>query len=283
MPEPIAGQPAAAPDDNTATPSDVTQSTTPAAPVTTPEVPENNADEGKLSDEAVTYFKSQNIDVEKIGIDTKDAKAVDAFIAGHKLIRKENNPTANIRTTEATTDDVLGKPTTPATPAPSEGEQKPTEQTQAAPAAPAPKGPSQMDIVNMKVFLENTHKDVAPEKLGTKEFYDGMRKMGFSPVTSTGEWNVTAIQTYADIVAKDETITKLKAEVEKKPTSTIPDVNNSILPVDESAQKVQTMTEAAAANIIIASNAAQRAGKPVHPQFQEAKAYMEKAASSPRS
>lgn len=279
MSEPTTGQPAASSEQPVATPADTnandqaSQSTSPvssAAPTVSNETPENKVSEGKLSEEATTYLKSQNIDLSKIGV-ANDQQSADNFIAWHKSLRKQNaSQNANQTKSAASIADVVDKPT-----------QQPTQQADqqtaqvATPQQAAPKMPSQMDIINIKGYLERTYKDTDPNLLGTDTFYKGMREMGFSPLTAGGELNVTAITQYGQIVADKAELAKLKSE--KRPTSVIPDTNNQVESYAD-VQKADVMDDNAAAAIIAFNNQQRRAGsKALHPQTQEAEEYLKHA------
>lgn len=283
----ISNPPVAAPDSPTALPENNAPNVqTAQAQPAQPEQP-TQAQAPQLSEEATNYLRSQNINLSDLGIDASNQAVVDAYIAGHKSMRNANNRSVqSAQASKATAEDVLG--TALATPAntQAQGQQvqvqslnqtqqvQPETQTQPTTASPISRTISEIDIVNMKNYLESQHKDVDASKLGTKEFYAEMREFGLSPVTATGDWNLQAINRYAGVVAQREKIAQLENDIKNRPTTTIPTATDTIERIDETAQRVDNMTEQAAQNIIIASNRARKTGGAIHPQYQQAVDFM---------
>lgn len=249
----------------TAAPSTTPESNVvPAAPETvqTP-APENN-DGGQtetptLTEEESKYLKSQNLDLAKFGIDQSNHEAVDNFINMHKSLRQSKQATA------ATPADVMGTPTveksqsqTTTTPAPSQPAQQPIH------------SPSQMDIINMKNILDNQYPDIK-EQVGTKEFYDGMRKYGFSPVSANGEFNVSSILQYADYLNTKAENTRLKSQANQVNPGLVPDTSDKVdVTLNSLHAKGQNMTMNVAENIVMSGNALMRQGKTLNADDQAA-------------
>lgn len=249
----------------TAAPSATPESNVaPAAPETvqTP-APENN-DGGQtetptLTEEESKYLKSQNLDLAKFGIDQSNHEAVDNFINMHKSLRQSKQATA------ATPADVMGTPTveksqsqTTTTPAPSQPAQQPIHT------------PSQMDIINMKNILDNQYPDIK-EQVGTKEFYDGMRKYGFSPVSANGEFNVSSILQYADYLNTKAENTRLKSQANQVNPGLVPDTSDKVdVTLNSLHAKGQNMTMNVAENIVMSGNALMRQGKTLNADDQAA-------------
>lgn len=250
----------------TAAPSTTPESNVvPAAPETvqTP-APENN-DGGQtetpaLTEEESKYLKSQNLDLAKFGIDQSNHEAVDNFINMHKSLRQSKQATA------ATPADVMGTaPTveksqsqTTTTPAPSQPAQQPIHT------------PSQMDIINMKNILDNQYPDIK-EQVGTKEFYDGMRKYGFSPVSANGEFNVSSILQYADYLNTKAENTRLKSQANQVNPGLVPNTSDKVdVTLNSLHAKGQNMTMNVAENIVMSGNALMRQGKTLNADDQAA-------------
>lgn len=249
----------------TAAPSTTPESNVvPAAPETvqTP-APENN-DGGQtetptLTEEESKYLKSQNLDLAKFGIDQSNHEAVDNFINMHKSLRQSKQATA------ATPADVMGTPTveksqsqTTTTPAPSQPAQQPIH------------SPSQMDIINMKNILDNQYPDIK-EQVGTKEFYDGMRKYGFSPVSANGEFNVSSILQYADYLNTKAENTRLKSQANQVNPGLVPNTSDKVdVTLNSLHAKGQNMTMNVAENIVMSGNALMRQGKTLNADDQAA-------------
>lgn len=253
----------------TAAPSATPESNVaPAAPETvqTP-APENN-DGGQtetptLTEEESKYLKSQNLDLAKFGIDQSNHEAIDNFINMHKSLRQSKQATA------ATPADVMGTtPTveksqsqTTTTPAPSQPAQQPIQPIHS---------PSQMDIINMKNILDNQYPDIK-EQVGTKEFYDGMRKYGFSPVSANGEFNVSSILQYADYLNTKAENTRLKAQANQVNPGLVPNTSDKVdVTLNSLRTNGQNMTMNVAENIVMSGNALMRQGKTLNADDQAA-------------
>lgn len=249
MPE-VAGEPAT-PVVDTAVPTPTqTSSVDAATPETTnPVVPENEAQglaqpANTLTDDESKYLKSQNIDLSQFGIDASNHAAVDNFIKFHKSMRKPETPTpGDFAQTESVTTINTPPATSPA----------PVQQTGNV------RTPSQLDIITMKNYLDSTYPE-AREQMGTKQFYDDMRSFGLSPVTANGEFNVSAITRYADIVNTKAENARLKANSNKVNPNLIPDADNSLDVTSSTFTAQSPMDMNQAENIVIAGNKELRAG-----------------------
>lgn len=237
-----------------------TSAPTSSADVATPEttnqvVPENDA-QGQsdqpvntLTDDESKYLKSQNIDLSQFGIDASNHTAVDNFINFHKSMRKSEQPVPSdfAQTTPQT------NPQTASTPAPQPAVNVHT--------------PSQLDIITMKNYLDSTYPE-AKDKMGTKQFYDDMRSFGLSPVTANGEFNVSAITRYADIVNTKAENERLKANSNRVNPNLIPDATNSMDVTNNTFSAQSPMNMNQAENIVMAGNREMRSGKTLSAEDQ---------------
>lgn len=249
----------------TAAPSATPESNVaPAAPETVQNIAPENNDGGQteaptLTEEESKYLKSQNLDLAKFGIDQSNHEAVDNFINMHKSLRQSKQATA------VTPADVMGTPTveksqsqTTTTPAPSHPAQQPIHT------------PSQMDIINMKNILDNQYPDIK-EQVGTKEFYDGMRKYGFSPVSANGEFNVSSIFQYADYLNTKAENTRLKSQANQVNPGLVPNTSDKVdVTLNSLHANGQNMTMNVAENIVMSGNALMRQGKTLNADDQAA-------------
>lgn len=127
---------------------------------------------------------------------------------------------------------------------------------------------SDMDIATVSMFIKQQYPDVTADAA----FYKSMIADGFKPTTADGGINLKSVQSYAAYKQK-------LAEAEKVIANNQPQANQipqpSTAPEYADVDKVQTMTEQAAQNIILFSNREKRYGRPVHPQLQEATAFLQ--------
>lgn len=255
----------------TAAPSTAPESNVvPAAPETVQTTAPENNDGGQtetpaLTEEESKYLKSQNLDLAKFGIDQSNHEAVDNFINMHKSLRQSKQAS-----TAATPDDVMGTIQT------QQAQPTSQSQTQTTPTAPVQQAqrpihsPSQMDIINMKNILDNQYPDIK-EQVGTKEFYDGMRKYGFSPVTASGDFDVSSILRYADYLNVKAENTRLKSQANQVNPGLVPDTSDKVdVTLNSLHANGQTMTENLAAQIVMNGNALMRQGKTLSADDQAA-------------
>lgn len=150
-----------------------------------------------------------------------------------------------------------------------------TEEPKAAPTEPQqtsqPHTLSDMDIATVSMFIKQQYPDVTADA----DFYKSMIADGFKPTTADGGINLKSVQSYAAYKQK-------LAEAEKVIANNQPQANQipqpSTAPEYADVDKVQTMTEQAAQNIILFSNREKRYGRPVHPQFDEAAKFLQNLA-----
>lgn len=150
-----------------------------------------------------------------------------------------------------------------------------TEEPKAVPTEPQqtsqPHTLSDMDIATVSMFIKQQYPDVTADAA----FYKSMIADGFKPTTADGGINLKSVQSYAAYKQK-------LAEAEKVIANNQPQANQipqpSTAPEYADVDKVQTMTEQAAQNIILFSNREKRYGRPVHPQFDEAAKFLQNLA-----
>lgn len=127
---------------------------------------------------------------------------------------------------------------------------------------------SDMDIATVSMFIKQQYPDVTADAA----FYKSMIADGFKPTTADGGINLKSVQSYAAYKQK-------LAEAEKVIANNQPQANQipqpSTAPEYADVDKVQTMTEQAAQNIILFSNREKRYGRPGHPQEKEATAFLQ--------
>lgn len=127
---------------------------------------------------------------------------------------------------------------------------------------------SDMDIATVSMFIKQQYPDVTADAA----FYKSMIADGFKPTTADGGINLKSVQSYAAYKQK-------LAEAEKVIANNQPQANQipqpSTAPEYADVDKVQTMTEQAAQNIILFSNREKRYGRPVHPQMDEAAKFLQ--------
>lgn len=130
---------------------------------------------------------------------------------------------------------------------------------------------SDMDIATVSMFIKQQYPDVTADAA----FYKSMIADGFKPTTADGGINLKSVQSYAAYKQK-------LAEAEKVIANNQPQANQipqpSTAPEYADVDKVQTMTEQAAQNIILFSSREKRYGRPVHPQFDEAAKFLQNLA-----
>lgn len=167
--------------------------------------------------------------------------------------------------------DVLSGKKTEAKPEEKKPETEQTEQTQPAQPEQKPSQPhtlSDMDIANVSLFVKQQYPDVKTDA----EFYKSMIADGFQPTTADGQINLKSVMSYASYKQKLFDADKAIAANQPKAGS-IPQPSNA--PEYAQVDKVQTMTEQAAENIIMFSNTEKRFGRPIHPQYDEAVKFLQ--------
>lgn len=195
-------------------------------------------------------------------LDNQNIKTDDLAAAVAELAKRNMKLRSEPKTETQSVADVLNpKPETPA-PQPAQEPAK-TEQPQTS----QPHGLSDMDIATVSLFVKQQYPDVKTDA----EFYKAMIADGFQP-TKDGQINLKSVMSYAAYKQK-------LSDAEKAIASTQPQAEQIPQPsnVPEYAQvdKVQTMTEQAAENIIMFSNSEKRYGRPIHPQYDEAVRFLQ--------
>lgn len=150
--------------------------------------------------------------------------------------------------------------------------EKPVESAPTEPVQPQqtsqPHNLSDMDIATTSIFVKQQYPDVNADA----EFYKSMIADGFRPTTPDGQINLKSVLSYAKYQQTLKTAEKAIADNQPK-ANQIPQPSN--VPEYAQVDKVQTMTEQAAQNIVMFSNQEKRYGRPVHPQLQEAEKFLQ--------
>lgn len=197
-------------------------------------------------------------------LDNQNIKTDDLAAAVTELAKRNMKLRGNQSETQ-TVAEVLKQPQTPVK----------TEEPKAVPTEPQqtsqPHTLSDMDIATVSMFIKQQYPDVTADAA----FYKSMIADGFKPTTADGGINLKSVQSYAAYKQK-------LAEAEKVIANNQPQANQipqpSTAPEYADVDKVQTMTEQAAQNIILFSNREKRYGRPVHPQFDEAAKFLQNLA-----
>ena len=125
-----------------------------------------------------------------------------------------------------------------------------------------------MDIANVSLFVKQQYPDVTTDA----NFYKDMIADGFRPTTSDGQINLKSVMSYAKY--KQTLLTAEKTIKANEPQANqLPQPSNQ--PEVAQVDRVQTMTDDAAANIIMWHNQQTRYGRPGHPQYEEAVKYLQ--------
>ena len=192
-------------------------------------------------------------------IKTDDLRAAVAELAKRNMKLRGGKPEAK----ESVADVLNPKPVQAPEPEPAKApEQKPTSQ---------PHTLSDMDIANVSMYVKSQCPDVTADA----EFYKAMIADGFRPTTDDGQINLKSVMSYANYQQKLKSAEKAIA-ANQPSAGAIPQPSNA--PEYAQVDKVQTMTEQAAENIVMFSNTEKRYGRPGHPQEQEAIAFLQNLA-----
>lgn len=129
---------------------------------------------------------------------------------------------------------------------------------------------SDMDIANVSMYVKQQYPDVTTDAT----FYQSMLDDGFRPTTADGQINLKSVMNYA--AYKQKLFDAEKAIAANQPKAgQLPQPSNT--PEYAQVDTVQNMTEQAAQNIIMFSNAEKRYGRPIHPQYNEAVKFLQDA------
>ena len=192
-------------------------------------------------------------------LDNQNIKTDDPVAAITELA-KRNMELRNPKTTQSVADVLNNKP-----------EVKTPETTQTTTPEPEKKPEPQqtshtlsdMDIANVSLFVKQQYPSVNADA----DFYKSMIADGFRPTQPDGQINLKSVMSYAAYRQKLADAEKAIADNQPK-AGQIPQPSNE--PEYAQVDKVQTMTEQAAENILLFSNQEKRYGRPGHPQEQEA-------------
>jgi len=250
QPNPAPAEPATstAPANGTAPADSTSQSVNAAgeAPQTTPV-----AGDSGFEPEIQKFLDNQNIK-------TDDLKAAITELAKRNMKLRGSKPEVK----ESVADVLRPKAPEPKAPEPPVEQPKPTSQ---------PHTLSDMDIANVSMYVKSQCPDVTADA----EFYKAMIADGFRPTTDDGQINLRSVMSYANYQQKLKSAEKAIAENQPS-AGAIPQPSNA--PEYAQVDKVQTMTEQAAENIVMFSNTEKRYGRPGHPQEQEAIAFLQNLA-----
>lgn len=152
---------------------------------------------------------------------------------------------------------------------------KPAEQVQAASGNPQPqptptsqpRNLTDMEIASVSLIVKQQFPDVT----ANADFYKSMIADGFKP-TADGQINLKSVLNYAAYRQKLSDAEKAIAANQPK-AGDLPQPSNA--PEYAQVDKVQTMTEQAAQNIVMFSNQEKRYGRPIHPQYDEAVKFLQ--------
>lgn len=161
--------------------------------------------------------------------------------------------------------DVLKQPTTPVQTETKAAE--PVKQVEPQQTS-QPHNLSDMDIATVSLFVKQQYPNVTTDA----DFYKSMIADGFRPTTTDGQINLKSVMSYASYRQKLADADRVIAENQPK-ANAIP--QPSTAPEYAQVDKVQTMTEQAAQNIVMFSNTEKRYGRPIHPQYSEAVKFLQ--------
>lgn len=196
-------------------------------------------------------------------LDNQNIKTDDLAAAVSELAKRNMKLRGNQSETQSVAE-VLKQPTAPAKPAePVEPVKQPEPQQTSQ-----PHNLSDMDIATVSLFVKQQYPDVTTDA----EFYKSMIADGFRPTTPDGQINLKAVTSYAAYRQK-------LAEADKAIAANAPQASSipqpSTAPEYADVERVQTMTEQAAQNIVLFSNQEKRYGRPGHPQYNEAVKFLQ--------
>ena len=198
-------------------------------------------------------------------LDNQNIKTDDPVAAITELAKRNMKLRSNAEPTQSVADVLNNKPEvkTPEPAQTQEPEKKPEPQ-QTSPTHQL----SDMDIANVSLFVKQQYPDVTTDA----NFYKDMIADGFRPTTSDGQINLKSVMSYAKY--KQTLLTAEKTIKANEPQANqLPQPSNQ--PEVAQVDRVQTMTDDAAANIIMWHNQQKRYGRPGHPQYEEAVKYLQ--------
>lgn len=236
--------------------------------------------ESALSDEERSYLKSQ-------GIESFDEEGIKKLVSNHKRLRGERKESNNQQPQSAgdinaAVQQAMGvqPQQTQSEPAPQptqtqQPQQEPYQQPVQQPVQPqsittaGPRVPSEFQTMVMGQSIKAQYPNVDPAEVIKK-----MGEFGISPVDpQTGEYRAGVIMSYAKEINEKVELQRQLAEAQKPAPSSTPDVKQEN--VDHSMPLAETLNSQNAQAIIVQSLARQKRGLPVHPQFEDAKRFIQ--------
>lgn len=219
-----------------------------------------------LTDDEKAYLKSQ-------GVDSFDAQGIKKLVAHHKQLRSKKQETNQ----QDSLDTVVQQAVQPAQ-QPVEGqqptqggsfpEQQPQQPVQPQSEQPTQVTPDPFEVATVGMVVKNQYPEVEPTNV-IKEMTD----LGISILDSNGRLDMQRISKYAGIVNDRVQKEKQLAELTKPAPTSTPDLKPES--VDLNAPQVETMDNKSAYAILSWSTQQQKLGKPVHPQLDAAKQFIQ--------
>lgn len=273
-------QPATPPPQNQGSQPGQAQGTTPAPDSKSNEPAPKFSFESALSDEDRNYLKSQ-------GVESFDEEGIKKLVSHHKQLRsqKKENNTSQPGDMNAAVQSAMGiapqQPQSEPAPQPAQTQQgydqqqpqqQPAQQQQAQPQSvttATPKMPSEFQTMVMGQSIKSLYQHVDPTEV-IKE----MGEFGISPVDpQTGEYRAGVIMNYAKRVNEKVELQRQLQEAQKPAPSSTPDVKQEN--VDLTMPRAEVLNKQNSLAIVSQSLASQRRGGLVHPQFEEARQFIQ--------
>lgn len=203
-------------------------------------------------------------------LENQNIKTDDLAAAVTELAKRNMKLRSNAEPTQSVADVLNGKPEQKA-PEPTQSTQPTEPEKKTEPQQTSTHQLSDMDIANVSLFVKQQYPDVVTDAA----FYKDMIADGFRPTTSDGQINLKSVMSYAKY--KQTLITAEKTIKANEPQANqIPQPSNQ--PEVAQVDRVQTMTDDAAANIVMWHNQQLRYGRPGHPQYEEAVKHLHESA-----
>lgn len=203
-------------------------------------------------------------DIQKF-LDNQNIKTDDLRAAVTELAKRNMKLRGGNNSEPQSVAEVLKQPATPTTvEEPKTEPVKPVEPQQTS----QPHNLSDMDIVNVSLYVKQQFPNVTTDA----EFYKSMIADGFRPTTADGQINLKSVTSYAAYKQKLADAERAIADAQPK-ANQIP--QPSTQPEYAQVDKIQTMTEQAAQNIVLFSNQEKRYGRPIHPQYDDAVKFLQ--------
>lgn len=199
-------------------------------------------------------------------LDNQNIKTDDLTAAVTELAKRNMKLRGNTSEPQSVADVLNPKAKAPEAKAPEK-----TEETSPEKAEPQqtsqPHTLSDMDIANVSLFVKQQYPDVNADA----DFYKAMIADGFQP-TKDGQINLKSVLSYA--AYRQKVLDAEKAIAANQPKAgQIPQPSNA--PEYAKVDKVPSMTEQAANNIVMFSQQEKRFGRPIHPQYDEAVKFLQ--------